>query len=256
MLGLVARASRPPISGDLNMLIQVEIHKQLTQGPRVFSLEVSFAAQSARVVLFGPSGSGKTVTVKAIAGLLRPDAGRIIIGGRVLFDGLKNIDISARRRNIGYVPQDYALFHHLSVTDNIAFGLRKPWFGRLTPRDRLRLAEFLEIFELQQLKDSLPKDISGGQRQRTALARALIPEPSLLLLDEPFAALDTLLRARMRQHLLKVQTRFQIPVILITHDPEDVAVLAQNVVVYENGKIRERVPATIFGRPTGPALIS
>jgi molybdate transport system ATP-binding protein len=118
----------PPASANLTILIQVEIHPRLTQG-RGFSLAVSFAAESARVVLFGPSGSGKTVTVKAIAGLLRPAAGRIIIGGRVLFDGLKNIDIPARRRNLGFVPQDYALFPHLRVTDNIAFGLRPPWFG-------------------------------------------------------------------------------------------------------------------------------
>jgi molybdate transport system ATP-binding protein len=230
------------------MFIQVEIHKRLTQGKRLFSLDVSFTTDRARVVLFGPSGSGKTMTIMAIAGLLRPDAGRISIGGRVLFDRRRNIDISARRRNIGYVPQDYALFPHLSVADNIGFGLRKPWHWGLTRNERLRVDEFLEIFELRPLKDSLPPNISGGQRQRTALARALIPNPSLLLLDEPFAALDTTLRARMRQHLLEVQTHFQIPVILITHDPEDVATLAQKVAVYENGRIGEIVPATVFGR--------
>ncbi len=188
-------------------------------------------------MLFGPSGSGKTLTVKAIAGLLRPDAGRIIIGGSILFDHQQNIDIPARRRNIGYVPQDYALFPHLNVADNLGFGLPKRWPGWWDREDRRRVTEFLEIFELTNLSASLPRDLSGGQRQRVALARALIRNPKLLLLDEPFSALDALLRAKMRQELLKIQERFSIPVILITHDPEDVAALARTVVVYEHGRV-------------------
>jgi molybdate transport system ATP-binding protein len=136
------------------------------------------------------------------------------------------------------VFQDYALFPHLTVAHNVAFGLRRSWPWYLSQVDRLRLEEVLEIFELTSLGDSLPRDLSGGQRQRVALARALIRRPSLLLLDEPFSALDALLRARMRQELLRVQERFNLPVILITHDPEDVAALAQTVVVYDTGRIR------------------
>ena len=137
------------------------------------------------------------------------------------------------------MPQDYALFPHLSVADNVGFGLPRSWPWGLEKDDRRRVAEFLEIFELTAYGASLPRELSGGQRQRVALARALIRRPSLLLLDEPFSALDALLRAKMRQELLKIQEQFTIPVILITHDPEDVAALAQTVVVYEHGRVSQ-----------------
>jgi molybdate transport system ATP-binding protein len=228
------------------MLIQVEVKKRLTAHGRVFALAADFAAASDRVVLFGPSGSGKTLTLQMLAGVVTPDAGRIIVGDRVLFDKPKNVNVLARHRAIGYVPQDYALFPHLSVADNVGFGLPSRWPWGLGPEDRRRVAEFLEIFELTDMRHSLPRDLSGGQRQRVALARALIRRPSLLLLDEPFSALDALLRGRMRQELLRVQERFNIPVIVITHDPEDVAALAQTVVVYEAGRVSQIVPAKTF----------
>jgi molybdate transport system ATP-binding protein len=221
------------------MKILVDIKKQLWSGRRVFSLEVSFASDQDIVALFGPSGAGKSLTLQAIAGLSSPDTGRIVVNDRVLFDATRKIKIPARHRDIGYVFQDYALFPHLTVAHNVAFGLRRGWPWYLPQGDRLRLEEVLDIFELSSLRESLPRDLSGGQRQRVALARALIRRPSLLLLDEPFSALDALLRARMREELLKVQERFSLPVILITHDPEDVAALAQTVVVYDVGKIHQ-----------------
>ena len=221
------------------MLIRVEVQKRLASPGRVFTLEVDFTTTSERLVLFGPSGSGKTLTLQILAGVVTPDEGRIIVGDRVLFDKEKNINIPARHRAIGYVPQDYALFPHLSVTDNVGFGLPSRWVRGPSPEDRRRVAEFLGIFELTNLRHGLPQDLSGGQRQRVALARALIRRPSLLLLDEPFSALDALLRAKMRQELLKAQERFAIPLILITHDPEDVAALAETVVVYENGRVNQ-----------------
>lgn len=221
------------------MKILVDIKKHLWSGRRVFRLEVSFASDQNIVALFGPSGAGKSLTLQAIAGLTTPDTGRIVVENRVLFDTSRKIKIPARDRDIGYVFQDYALFPHLTVAHNVAFGLRRGWPWYLPRGDRLRLEEVLEIFELSSLRESLPRDLSGGQRQRVALARALIRRPSLLLLDEPFSALDALLRARMREELLRVQERFSLPVILITHDPEDVAALAQTVVVYDAGKIRQ-----------------
>ena len=226
------------------MNILVDIKKRLWSGRRVFRLEVAFASDKDFVVLFGPSGVGKSLTLQTIAGLTTPDEGRIVVGERTIFDSSLKIRVPARYRNVGYVFQDYALFPHLTVAQNVSFGLKRGWPWYLPLGERLRVEEVLEIFELTPLKYSLPRDLSGGQRQRVALARALIRRPSLLLLDEPFSALDALLRVKMRQELLRIKERFSIPVILITHDPEDVAALAETVVVYEPGRVSQIISPT------------
>jgi molybdate transport system ATP-binding protein len=172
-----------------------------------------------------------------VAGLITPDSGRIVLGDRVLFDSKNDVDIHPQQRNIGYVFQDYALFPHLTVFENVGFGLPKKWLCPMSRKYRRKVEEFLDIFEISHLAQSLPFDISGGQRQRVALARALIRNPELLLLDEPFAALDTFLRVKLRGELLAIQTRFEVPVIMITHDPEDISAFAQTLVVYEPGRV-------------------
>ena len=224
------------------MEIQVDISKTLTSRGRKFTLQSSFCSEEKFVVLFGPSGSGKTVTIRAIAGLLSPDHGRIAVGGRTLFDSSERINIPVRHRKIGYVLQDYALFPHLTVEKNVGFGLRTQWPLPLPKSEQRRVDEFLEMFELRPLAKSMPRDLSGGQRQRVALARALICQPDLLLLDEPFSALDPLLRGKLRDGLMQIQHQFQIPVIMITHDPEDIQVFAETLVVYDSGKVQSIWP--------------
>jgi molybdate transport system ATP-binding protein len=158
------------------------------------------------------------------------------VGGRVLFDARRGIDLPIRERRVGYLFQDYALFPHLSVEGNVGFALR-PLFSWGPGRDaRRRVAELLEVFELGDLAQAMPRDLSGGQRQRVALARAIATEPSVLLLDEPFAALNPLLRARMRAELKRVQDHFRIPVMLITHDHDDVETFADTLVLFEQGR--------------------
>jgi molybdate transport system ATP-binding protein len=218
------------------MSIHVNVEKKMVSRGRSFTLKAAFSSDTQFVVLFGPSGSGKTMTLQSIAGLITPDLGRIALKGRVLYDSTSRVNIPARHRGIGYLFQDYALFPHLTVLENVGFGLGRKWPRGLCKQDRREIEGFLEIFEIAHLADSLPLDLSGGQKQRVALARALIRKPDLLLLDEPFSALDTLLRAKLRKKLLQIQSRFNIPVIMITHDPEDIEAFAETVVTYEAGR--------------------
>lgn len=220
-------------------MIDLHIRKHLgRQQGDTFDLDVRFTSSARRLVLFGHSGSGKTLTLQAIAGLITPDAGHITINGNTLYANEKDINIPARHRQIGYVFQDYALFPHLTVRRNVAFALHKGLFHRTFPETRVAVDALLERFEIEHLADRLPGELSGGQRQRTALARALANTPCALLLDEPFAALDPLLRTRMRRETRSLLDEWDIPVLLITHDPADVDAFADTLVVYENGTVR------------------
>lgn len=221
------------------MLIEVDIQKALNSRGRSFTLKVAFSSDEKTVVLFGPSGSGKTLTLQSIAGLVRPDSGRISLKGRVLFDAKAGIDIPSRARRMGYLFQDYALFPHMTVAENVGYGLKKSWQWRLSKKDRQEVFSLLDTLEIKHLAESFPSDLSGGQKQRVALARALMTRPDLLLLDEPFSALDTLLRGKLRKELLDVQARFRVPMIMISHDPEDIRTFAETLVRYEAGRVCE-----------------
>jgi len=223
------------------MHIEVDIHKTLRSNGRDFTLDVKFACDDDLGVVFGPSGAGKSLTLRAIAGLEKPDYGRIVVGGKVLFDSMAGIDVRANARAVGYLFQDYALFPHLNVEENIGFGVKRWWERKLSANAARRVAELLDLFELRGLNKAHPVQLSGGQRQRVALARALIRRPDLLLLDEPFAALDPLLRERMRAELVAMRGLFKVPMLAITHDPEDVSVLAETVIVLSHGRVEKVV---------------
>ncbi|MYM88937.1 ATP-binding cassette domain-containing protein [Rugamonas sp. FT82W] len=221
------------------MQIDIDIGKTLRSGSRTFELRAQLTSSSQRIVIYGPSGAGKSLLLKAVAGLSTPDRGYIEVAGRRLFDSGGGIDLPAQRRQLAYLFQDYALFPHLNVRQNIAFGLRRGWRNPLARVDGEAVRYWLQAFELEHVAHQLPHQLSGGQRQRVALARALAPEPQALLLDEPFAALDPGLRQRMRAELDALQRRLGIPMLLITHDPEDVRAFGDHVLRMENGSIAE-----------------
>ena len=186
-------------------------------------------AQGELVVLLGPSGCGKTTTLRMIAGFIAPTAGAIWLGGK---------EITRRppwKRNTGLVFQSYALFPHLTAAENVAFGLKM----RKLPADKIapRLAEVLRLVRLEGLAQRLPRELSGGQQQRVALARALAPEPSVLLLDEPLAAVDTPLRTRLGAELRALHERSGVPMLLVTHDPDEARRIADAVVRVERGRV-------------------
>lgn len=223
------------------MKVRVDIEATLGTKGRAFHLRSAFEATGSAVVLFGPSGSGKTLTLQAMAGLVRPMGGRIELGGRTLFDSRDKVDLPPSERGLGYLFQHYALFPHMSVMANVGFGLSPKWPGKLAREERERVMDMLATFGLGHLADARPAQLSGGQRQRVALARAMMARPDALLLDEPFSALDPILRVRMRRELASTLERFGIPAVLITHDPDDVAAFASTLVVYHQGRVIEQL---------------
>ncbi|MEO6164889.1 MAG: ATP-binding cassette domain-containing protein [Candidatus Binatia bacterium] len=221
------------------MKLEVQMRMSLKAEDRLFQLDVAFHSAKNLIVIFGPSGAGKSVTIQAIAGLLKPDEGRIVLDGRTLFDSNVGVNLAARERNVGYVFQDYALFPHLTVAQNVGFPLQRSlWNGNA---GAAIVQDFLARFDLADLRASYPRQLSGGQRQRVALARALIRTPDILLLDEPLAALDPVLRGKTRDELLKLQQSFAVPMVVITHDPADVEAFAEDLIVFEIGKVARQI---------------
>jgi molybdate transport system ATP-binding protein len=203
-----------------------------------FALDVAWESSEPIVALVGPSGSGKTLTLQCLAGLVTPDAGRIVVGERTLFDADAHLDVPSRRRRLGYVFQGYALFPHLSARENIAFGLKGQ--GKSSIAERVdRISEWLG---LHGLEDKRPRDLSGGQQQRVALGRALAVDPDLLLLDEPLSALDAPLRRQLRDDLTRIVREWGKPTVLVTHDVSEAYQLCDRIVVYEAGRVVQAAP--------------
>ncbi len=207
--------------------LSVHIQKGFPGG---FELAAEFAAAAGITILFGRSGSGKTTILSCVAGLLAPDAGRIAVGSRVLFDREQRLDVPVVRRNVGYVFQDLALFPHLTAEQNVAYGL-----GRLAAGERRRQVQaMLEQFRIAHLAGRKPAELSGGERQRVALARSLVIEPQVLLLDEPLAALDLPTQSQLIADLRRWNREHQIPILYVTHSQREVFALGERVVVHHH----------------------
>jgi molybdate transport system ATP-binding protein len=211
-----------------------------------FTLEVAWEAGDEVVTLFGPSGAGKTLTLQCLAGLARPDRGRVVVNGRVFDDTATGIHVPPQARRLGYVFQGYALFPHLTVAENVGFGLR----DRPRAERRRRTEEVLARLALTGLGDRYPRELSGGQQQRVALGRAIAPDPAVLLLDEPLSALDAPLRRQLRDELRALVVELRRTVVLVTHDLAEAYQLGDRLVLYEDGQVVQAGPkAEVLGQP-------
>ena len=198
------------------------------------SIEVSFDFDRGILVIFGPSGSGKTTILNCIAGLREPDKGHISLDGRVFYSSADHISTPARSRRIGYVFQDYALFPHLTVKDNIMYGI--PSQCKKGKNYRIGTLDVLEMLKITHLQNRYPAQLSGGEKQRTALARALMVEPDILLLDEPLSALDHGNRKALQGELRELQRVWRIPFVLVTHSRKEMHALADEIIFLHKGK--------------------
>ena len=223
--------------------VSVQIRKRLGKD---FELDLAVALPPGITILFGPSGAGKTTLLDCIAGLTRPDAGRIAVQEKVLFDATLGINVPPPRRKVGYVFQDLALFPHLTVQANVEYGL-----SRLRHAEReQRSAAVLESFRIAHLGSRRPQQISGGERQRVALARALVIEPAILLLDEPLAALDVVTKSKIIDDLRTWNQEHGVPILYVTHSREEVFALGDRVIVLENGRvIAQGTPHQVMSAP-------
>jgi molybdate transport system ATP-binding protein len=232
--------------------LRVDVEKQLAS----FNLRVQIEVGAEILVLFGPSGAGKTQTLNAIAGLMTPDAGEITLDGTVFFraaskPGVPTLNLPARKRRVGYVFQQYALFPHFSALENVSYALWRQ------PHARERAEALLERMRLSELANRYPHELSGGQQQRVAIARALAMEPHVLLMDEPFSALDSEIRKQLHHDLLQLQSESELIVIYVTHNLEDAFTLGHRLAVVRDGKI-ERIgtPADMYPQRTNSILMT
>ena len=223
------------------------LHLDLDHGLRTFRLELALTIGTETVALVGPSGAGKSSVLRAVAGLLRPERGVVTLGSHTWLDRQRGIDLPPEQRRVGLVFQEYALFPHLDVRRNVAFGAR----------DRRAVPEVLERLRIAHLADARVTELSGGERQRVALARALAREPDVLLLDEPLSALDAYTRRAVRAELHEFLRELRMPTLLVTHDFEDAATLADRVGVLVEGRVLQLgSPQELVGSPSDPFVAS
>ena len=225
--------------------LNVRLRKSFA-GRQSFALDVEFIAAAGFTILFGASGAGKTTVLDCIAGLQRPGAGRIAIGPSVLFDSATALNLQPNRRSVGYLMQSLALFPHMSVRRNVEYGLN----GLGGAERQARVGQVLEGFRISSLAERRPAEISGGERQRAALARTLVTRPRVLLLDEPLTALDAVTKSQIVDDLRAWNREQQIPILYVTHQREEVFALGENVIAIDAGRIVARgSPHEVLRRP-------
>lgn len=210
-------------------MLSVDIEKKLGD----FALRAKFETTSGATALFGASGAGKTSVINMIAGLLKPDRGRIALDGEILFDAETRLDVPAWRRHIGYVFQEGRLFPHLSVKRNLEYGR---WMNRL-PADAMAFTRVAELLDVGRLLDRRPGKLSGGERQRVAVGRALLMRPRLLLLDEPLASLDAARKAEILPYFERLRDEARVPMIYVSHDAAEIGRVATRVVMLADGNV-------------------
>jgi molybdate transport system ATP-binding protein len=208
-------------------VLTVAVQKKLPE----FVLDMEFTVSNKILVLSGPSGCGKTTILRCIAGLTRPDKGRICLDQQALYDSAADIFMPPREREIGFVFQDYALFPHMEVAKNILYAVKTR-----DDQSNRHFGQLLQLLKIEKLIRRFPAELSGGEKQRVALARALMAGPKILLLDEPLSALDNHIRGELQDELLKMQQFWQIPFILVTHDPEEAQKLGDQIIYMEKGR--------------------
>jgi len=225
-------------------MLEINIKKKYPD----FELQVDLRLPLGNIALFGPSGSGKSLTLNCLAGLVRPDSGRILVGEWTLFNREKGIDLRPQERRLGYVFQNYALFPFLTARDNILYGV-----PRLPPEEKeRRLADLLRMTGLTGLEGKKPAQLSGGQQQRVALARTLITEPRMVLLDEPFSALDSMVRRNLRREMLEILQAKKVPAVIVTHDLNDAVILSDYMAVIEDGRVLQaEATGQVLRQPAG-----
>jgi len=235
-------------------MIKLTISKRFPPGPgsAAFHLSLELEAQAGVTALYGPSGAGKTLTLDSIAGFFTPDTGRILLDDRILFDAGSGVNLPPRQRGCGYVFQNYALFPHMTLRGNLAFAACA--LPRLE-RHR-RIAEQLDRFKLTEMAGRYPHELSGGQKQRGSIARALMASPRIVLLDEPGRGLDAVLRADLYALIHELKSAFQVPVLLVTHDPEECFMLADRILVYDAGRIIHSGSPSELLRNPGTAAVA